>query len=77
MANISIRNMDKAAYLLLQHQAKKHGVSMEEEARQIIYRAVLGSKKISQIFQHYFGEENGIDLELPAHKPHQPMDFDE
>ena len=40
MANISVRKLDKIAYEQLRMRAAKHGVSMEEEVRQIIYQAV-------------------------------------
>lgn len=74
MANISIRNFDKTAYEQLRLRAEKHGLSTEEEARQIICRAVSAPEKISSVFQKYFGHQNGIDL---TYKPHEPMDFNE
>lgn len=76
MPNISIRKLDKKAYEQLRLQAAKHGVSMEEEARQIIYRDVLAPNKLSNLFKKLFGKENGIDLENSPRKPHKPMDFD-
>jgi len=77
MANLSVRKLDKNAYKQLRIRASKHGVSMEEEARQIIYQAVSAPERISSVFQRYFGQENGIDLDkLNQRKPHQPMDFD-
>jgi plasmid stability protein len=77
MPNISVRKLDKKAYERLRIQAANHGVSMEEEARQIIYRAVSAPEKISVIFQKHFGSKNGIDLDLDSRKPHEPMDFSE
>ncbi|MEO8400815.1 MAG: hypothetical protein ABI597_03325 [Gammaproteobacteria bacterium] len=78
MAALSIRKLDKNAYEQLRLRAAKHGVSMEEEARQIIYLAVSAPERISRVFQKYFGDKNGIDLELSTpDKPHRPMDFDE
>ncbi len=79
MANISIRKLDKKAYQQLRARAANHGISMEEEARQIIYQAVSAPNQLSQIFQKYFGIKKGVDLEKLLHprKPHQPMDFDE
>lgn len=78
MANLSIRQLDARAYELLRVRAAKHGVSMEEEIRQIIYQAVSVPEKMSKVFQKYFGRENGVDLDLSdQRKPHEPMDFDE
>ncbi len=75
MASLSVRKLDKNAYESLRVRAAQHGVSMEEEARQIIYQAVTAPEKISAVFQKYFGQENGVNLELNDHKPHEPMDF--
>ncbi len=78
MANLSIRKLDKNAYERLRIQAANHGVSMEEEARRIIYLAVSAPESIGGVFQKYFGHANGIDLDIPnQRKPHEPMDFSE
>lgn len=77
MANLSVRKLDKKAYERLRVRAANHGVSMEEEARQIIYAAVTAPKKISSIFQKYFGKKNGVDLYIEKRVPHEPMDFNE
>lgn len=62
MANLSIRQLDACAYELLRIRAAKHGVSVEEEIRQIIYQAVSAPESISNVFKKYFGCENGVDL---------------
>ncbi len=78
MANLSVRKLDQRVYEKLRIRAAKHGVSMEEEARQIIAQVVTGSDRISTIFQKYFGSKNGINLDIPdQRKPHEPMDFNE
>ena len=77
MANISIRKLDKKAYEQLRRRAANHGLSMEEEVRQIIYTAVASPEKISDVFQKYFGHAHGIDLYMDQRKPHEPMDFNE
>lgn len=77
MANLSIRKLDSKAYEQLRVRAARHGISMEEEARRIIYQAVSAPERISSVFQKYFGVENGINLEVSVRKPHKPMDFDE
>ena len=76
MPNLSIRKLDENAYKQLRIRAANHGVSMEEEARQIIYRAVSAPERISNVFRKYFGPKNGIDLKISKQrKPHEPMDF--
>lgn len=78
MANLSVRQLDDTAYELLRLRAAKHGWSMEEEARQIIYQAVSSPERMSLVFQKYFGHKNGIDLDtLHKRNPHDPMDFAE
>ncbi len=78
MSDLSVRKLDKQAYEQLRARAVSHGVSMEEEARQIIYRAVCAPDRISRVFQKHFGAKNGIDLKIPRRrKPHEPMDFNE
>lgn len=78
MANLSVRKLDNTAYEQLRIRAAKHGVSMEEEARQIIYQVVLGAVSPSQVFKKYFGSQHGVDLtHLPRRESHEPMEFDE
>lgn len=77
MANIRVRNLDDTTYEQLRLLAAKHGVSLEEEARQIIYQAVAAPERISQVFKKYFGQNNGIDLKiLNQRKSHgNPIDI--
>jgi len=79
MPSLSVRKLDKIIYDQLRVRAAKHGLSMEEEARQIISQAVSAPEKISSIFQKHFGPKHGIDLNklMSKRKPHEPMDFDE
>ena len=79
MANLSVRKLDKNAYEQLRIRAAKHGVSMEEEARQIIYQAVSAPEQITGVFQKYFGSKNGVNLDslTKRRKPHEPTDFNE
>lgn len=78
MATLSVRKLEKNAYEQLRMRAAKHGVSMEEEARQIIYHAVSAPEQISTVFQKYFGNQSGINLEIPNQRePHNPLDLDE
>jgi plasmid stability protein len=76
MPNISVRKLDRRTYDRLRRRAAKHGVSMEEEIRQILLRAVSAPEKIGDIFLKYFGPQSGIHLEIPEQRtPHEPMDF--
>ncbi len=69
MASLYIRKIDPEIYRKLRQQADKHGVSIEEEALRIISQAVTTPKKLSDVFQKYFGSENGIDLNFPNQRP--------
>ena len=77
MANVSIRKLDDHVYNRIREQAIRHGVSMEEEIRQIISRAVSTPKSIRDVFRSHFGQKNGIDLTnaQSMRHPHDPMDF--
>ena len=75
MASLSIRKLDDEIYERLQAQAARHGVSMEEEARQILTRAVSPPERLGDLFLKIFGPERGADLELPPREPHEPMDL--
>ncbi|MEI6806034.1 MAG: hypothetical protein WCK49_05950 [Myxococcaceae bacterium] len=80
MANLSIRNLEEGAYEGLKKRAIEHGVSMEEEARQIIYKVLDRPESISALFKRNFGLKKGVDLEeiiLESRKPQEPMGFEE
>ena len=57
MANLSIRKLDHDVYKQLQMRSLKHGVSMEEEVRQIIFLAVSAPERISDVFVACFGKK--------------------
>jgi plasmid stability protein len=75
MANISVRKIDEELIARLRIRANQHGVSMEEEVRQIIKQAVSDSDRIGDMALQYFGEQFGAQLELPQHLPHEPLDL--
>lgn len=76
MASLSVRKLEQEVYNKLRVRAAKHGVSMEEEVRQIISQVVNSPDSINDVFNKYFGEKRGIDLKLLSEKkPHDPMDF--
>lgn len=77
MASLSIRKLDDETYDRLRDRAVRRGVSMEEEARQILRRAVSPPERLGDLFLKVFGPERGADLELPPREPHDPIDFDD
>lgn len=77
MANLSVRKLDDETLSALRVQAAQHGISMEEEARRILKRAVKRPEKLGDLAISLFGPEHGVDLPLEKHEPHHPLDFDE
>lgn len=76
MASLSVRKIDEDLYERLRIRAAKHGVSMEEEVRRILKRAVLAPERLGDLALEYFGDD-GVDLELPRREPHEPMSLGE
>lgn len=76
MPSLSIRKIDDDVYERLRMRAAQHGVSMEEEVRQILKRAVAAPERLGDLALEYFGA-NGVELELPAREPHDPMKLSE
>lgn len=75
MASLSIRKLDEKTYERLRERAVRHGVSMEEEARQILARATSAPERIGDLFLKIFGPTRGVDLDLPPREPHEPLDL--
>jgi antitoxin FitA len=80
MAQILVRNLEDQLKLRLQRRARRHGRSMEEEARDILRNALrsesnagggLGSE-ISALFR-----DHGLDDEIPELRGHtvRPPEF--
>ncbi len=76
MASLSVRKIDDDVYERLRIRAAKHGVSMEEEVRQILRRAVSAPERLGDLALEYFGND-GVELELPSREPHEPMNVGE
>jgi len=76
MANLSIRRIDEDTLRRLRIQAASNGVSMEEEIRRILKRAVEASEPLGdlavRLFSPAWGEE---PLPLPPREIHAPLDF--
>ena len=77
MASLSVRRIDDRVYDRLRVRAAQHGVSIEEEARQIIRRAVAAPERLGELALRCFGPAHGVELELPPQPPHEPLDLAE
>lgn len=71
MANLTIRNLDDQLKSLLRQQAARHGCSMEQEARDILRRAVqappAGTGFAQRVHQRFAGLE-AEDLPTPKRR---------
>lgn len=76
MASLSVRRIDDELYERLRIRAAQHGVSMEEEVRRILKRAVTAPERLGDLALEYFGD-NGVELALPHRETHDPMAFSE
>jgi antitoxin FitA len=75
MPSLSVRKLDEETYERLRVRAANEGVSMEEEARRILKRAVAAPEKLTDLAHELFGSEFGVVLELPKREPHEPVDL--
>jgi plasmid stability protein len=75
MANLSIRKIDEETMARLRMSAARHGVSMEEEVRRIIKKAVSEPQRLGDLALQWFGPSHGVNVDLPEHKPHDPVDL--
>lgn len=66
MASLTIRNFDDELKMLLRQQAARHGCSMEQEAREILRRAVQAQPAGVGFAQRIHQRFAGLDAdELP------------
>ena len=76
MARLSVRNLDDDTLSRLRVRAAQHGVSMEEEVRQIIKLAVSTPERLGDLAVRLFAPAyGGLELELPDRKITAPMEF--
>ena len=84
MASLTIRNLDERIKAELRIQAARHGRSMEEEARNILKRAIEAAAPASEAqpvglgsrIHAHFAQLGGVELELPARTSEPaPADF--
>jgi plasmid stability protein len=76
MPSLSVRKIDSDVYERLRVRAAKHGVSMDEEVRRILRRAVSAPERLGDLALECFATY-GVELELPTRKPHEPISLDE
>jgi plasmid stability protein len=74
MGSISVRRIDDETLERLRQRAARHGISMEEEVRRTLQRAVAGPERLGDLAVSTFGPAHGAELELPHHGPHEPLD---
>jgi plasmid stability protein len=78
MANLSVRNIDDQTVANLRVRAARHGVSMEEEIRQILRQAAATPERLGdlavRLFSPAYGEEA---LVLPKRQTSEPLEFPE
>jgi plasmid stability protein len=71
MASITIRNLDDDLEIRLRARADSHGRSMEEEAREILVRALSKDEKregLGSRIRAHFASVGGADIELPVRR---------
>jgi plasmid stability protein len=80
MATLTIRKLDPAVKERLRVRAAQRGHSMEEEARRILRESCGPTSRpdnLADIALRLFGEESGIELELPTREMgREPPSFD-
>ena len=78
MTSLSIRKLDDDTLRRLRVRAAQHGISMEEEVRQIIKQAVSVPEKLGDFAVRLFAPVyGGPELELPERQTTDPMKFPE
>ena len=78
MANLSVRKLEDETVALLRVQAARHGVSMEEEVRQILRQAVAAPDRLGDLAVRLFSPTWAEDeFELPPRESTEPISFPE
>ncbi len=78
MASLSVRKLDEATVAQLRIRAARHGISMEEEARQILKRAAAAPESLGDLAVRLFSPAyGGEELVLPSRETSEPMEFPE
>ena len=75
MASLTIRNLEDNLKADLRLRAARHGLSMEEEARQILRQALAPAAPPGSLARRIQDRFAGLDadgLPIPARKPSRP-----
>lgn len=79
MASLTIRNLDDDVKTGLRLRAARHGHSMEEEARQILKKALQSAPQeigLGSRIHARFAAEGGVDVPVPRRMlPRPPPDL--
>jgi len=76
MASLSIRKLDDETVAHLRVRAARHGVSMEEEVRQILRRAVATPERLGDLAVRLFSPAwGGGEFELPDRETPEPTEL--
>jgi antitoxin FitA len=75
VTSLNIPKLEPKIMPALRIQAARHGISMEEEIREILKRRVQSQHSISDIAFKLFGLKQGVHLKLSRHPAHQPLDL--
>ena len=76
MANLSVRKLDEETVVQLRIRAKRRGVSMEEEIRQILKSAAAAPESLGDLAVRLFSPAYGAEeLVLPKRETSNPMTF--
>lgn len=76
MRSLTVRKIEDEVYERLKERAADEGVSMEELVRQLIERAVAPPRSLAELAVECFGEESGVELEMPERAVVEPVDLD-
>jgi plasmid stability protein len=78
LASLSVRKLDEETVAQLRIRAARHGVSMEEEARQILKRAAAAPESLGDLAVRIFSPAyGGEELVLQRRETSEPMEFPE
>ncbi|PCI58536.1 MAG: hypothetical protein COB35_13645 [Gammaproteobacteria bacterium] len=76
MPSLSIRKIDVETLNLLRQQAVQHGISMEEEVRQIIKQSVTTPENIGDMAVRLFTPVYGDALNIAPREVFEPISFE-
>lgn len=75
MAELHIEKLEDETLNRLRSRAAERGVSVEEEARQILERALAEPDKLGTFAFQLFGPQNGVNLELGKREHTEVLDL--